>query len=525
MKNKKIILTVMSTLILYNFGISAFANSDLYEGDLSNVNESIPIVYETSNYYNTRSTLALGSLGLSTSGGTAILGGLASVVGPLLGAIALVGGAIVVGQGLVNIYDYLREYALTKSEAEALGTSVSVESDGKVKLTLVPKTGSGGSSQPEKPKLNDPKYKMVGFSLLSFIQSKKNDDTTSTTINNYLTYDTSQFKLYNSSFKTNYTAAYFKNTSGWFMGKLADGNYYITNHLYVALSHDGISRSYVWPDSTYSGYIYDVTTGTVKFSSTFPNTDPYNKLTTKKNLSEVLNDFGVFILTNEQFNAMKSSSDEATFQHPQYEFIIDKNVIEKLNPDVTFDSVEGIYKNPIGDSVIPGDLIVPMPDTLTDTNISYSPDVESVIKPEGDIVPDTDTGTDSNTWFDKFWNWVNSYWEKFVELMMFLFVPSCGFMDKTFSDIGDMFNSKFPIFNQFFSFLGKFGYNYEPSPPDIKITFPDIFGGETYTFVDFVFFEKYRPYLFNIVRLFIYINFIKSVYRRLPNIISGGGNF
>ena len=136
MNKKKILIVYLCSLLLYNFSLNAFASDDLITGGYHEEELFIPSVYDHSNYYSPRvgGTLALGSLGITTAGEVAVLGGLASVVGPILGAIALVGGALVVGQGLVNIYDYVSNMGLLQSDADALNTSLSLDKSGNMHL-------------------------------------------------------------------------------------------------------------------------------------------------------------------------------------------------------------------------------------------------------------------------------------------------------------------------------------------------------------------------------------------------------
>lgn len=130
---------------------NAAVGSESIEDPNATLALEMPELLNEYEYYSPRSaTLALGSLGLTTAEGVAILGGVASVVAPILGAVALVGGAIVVGQGLVNIYDYVTEYALTKEEAEKLDVSTSIKKNGTMHLQLVPKK-NGVPEPPIKP--------------------------------------------------------------------------------------------------------------------------------------------------------------------------------------------------------------------------------------------------------------------------------------------------------------------------------------------------------------------------------------
>ena len=86
---KYIILFSLFCYLLYSNIIVIRANDDINLTS-SEIFEEMPVVYESDYYASPRSaTLTLGSLGLTTSGGLAVLGGLASTVAPILGAVAL----------------------------------------------------------------------------------------------------------------------------------------------------------------------------------------------------------------------------------------------------------------------------------------------------------------------------------------------------------------------------------------------------------------------------------------------------
>ena len=103
-----------------------------------------------------------------------------------------------------------------------------------------------------------------------------------------------------------------------------------------------------------------------------------------------------------------------------------------------------------------------------------------------------------------------------------LFIPSDDFFKNNFEDIKDNFSSKFPIFLQFKDMFNSLKFN-ESSRPEINITLPEILGGGTYALIDYDVFDHFRPYLLNMLTLVFYFFFGMSIFRNLPNVISGGG--
>lgn len=167
MKKYIICFSLFCYLLYSNITLVSASQINNYDVDPFESVEMPQLLIDYENYSSPRSaTLTLGSLGLATAEGVAILGGAASVVGALLGLVAAGGLALVVGQGLVNIYDRVHEYALSKDEAEKLQTSVSVDKKGNAHLQLVPKDPNTGQNKPLKP--SDDEYIKV---VLPFIQN------------------------------------------------------------------------------------------------------------------------------------------------------------------------------------------------------------------------------------------------------------------------------------------------------------------------------------------------------------------
>lgn len=581
--------------MFYNFTLNTFASVVPSDYEIQNeFDESIvlPVVYDNTSTYAMGGTIALGSLGLTTASGGAILGAAASVVAPILAVVGLVGGALVVGQGLVNIYDYVSNMGLTKEQADNLDTSVILNKvNGAVHLQLVPKNSSG-VPEPIEPTENKV-IKDFGFSFISSTNKNK-------------TPYTSGFVAIDSD---SMVSSSLQNTSTFFKGKFKDkwlyyengDNRYIYNFYAIARVNswsNDVRMESIGKSEASSFTIYKSTGGSPfvqLLASETPSIEiPYRVVSlpysSNNNIYDVLESLGHTILTSSQKDYIINSS-QLSFQHPQYEFVIDKEIVENLNPDLEFNGLEYVDKN-LGTVVNPSDLIVPMPDIMTDTSIGFSPEVEEVIIPNGPTTdplpnpnpnPDADTGTggDSDTetppsedqdkgflqsvkeFFLNLWDWLCNFWQNLLDLLMYLFnlffgglldllglivdtvtnilnflyelpshllnlfqelfVPSSDFFPSKFQNVLTGLTNKVPLFVQIKDFFTNLNLGGEGTPPKITITLPEFFGGETYDFIDFRFFEQYRSYYLNIVRVFMWIFALKHIYRRLPSVISGGG--
>ncbi|MTN82473.1 hypothetical protein GMB34_14610 [Turicibacter sanguinis] len=586
---KKIFISFCCVLIFYNFTLNTFASVVSSDYEIQNeFDESIvlPVVYDNTSTYAMGGTIALGSLGLTTASGGAILGAAASVVAPILAVVALVGGALVVGQGLVNIYDYVTNYALTKDEANSLGVSSTInKANGAMHLQLVKKNPTTGI--PEPIKTNEPVYKKVGFPLFSKHHASV-DGTIKKSSAAMISYNSNVFKLDN----TYLTRATFSLIDGgYYFYKEVEGSIIIGKKVRVSNNYGSINNSLC--SIGYGGYSYTPSEGwTTVGSSNHGLPTEINTGTSSEyvDLLEVLNLHGVSIIHSDIANSIINSS-SLTTQHEQTEFVIDKEIIENLNPNIEFNGSDYVDKN-LGTVVNPDDLIIPMPDIMTNDEIIYSPEIEEVIMPNGPTTgplpnpnpnPDAGTGpggdTDTETppsedqdkgflesvkeFFLNLWDWLCNFWQNLLDLLMYLFnlffgglldllalifdtvtnilnflyelpshflnlfqelfVPSSDFFPLKFENILTGLTNKVPLFGQIKDFFTNLNLGGEGTPPKITITLPEFFGGETYDFIDFRFFEQYRSYYLNIVRVFMWIFAFKHIYRRLPGVISGGG--
>lgn len=533
--------------MFYNFTLNTFASVVPSDYEIQNeFDESIvlPVVYDNTSTYAMGGTIALGSLGLTTASGGSILGAAASVVAPILAVVGLVGGALVVGQGLVNIYDYVSNMGLLQSDADALNTSLSLDKKGNIHLQIVPKNSNNEPEPPVKP--NSSVYYSIASSL--FASSLLGGSENSVSKWN-IKYNPDDFVYLNNSGIDTFVGSFkdkilvrsigskiqimndfriYKGSSIYRMETASWSNLYPENGAYRYVSNDsGVNFTSCERSSSSCSYL--------------SSTSITNNSNTTYDIYDLISLLGWEILPKSLLPNLLTSS---STQHSQHDFVVDKDIIEKLNPDVQFDPSTGNYvdKN-MGTVVNPSDLIVPMPDVMTDTSIEYSPEVEEVIMPNGpttDPLPNpnpnpdtgTDTGGDSNLLdllgliVDAVTNILNFLYElpsHLLNLFQELFVPSSDFFPSKFQNVLTGLTNKVPLFGQIKDFFTNLNLGGEGTPPKITITLPEFFGGETYDFIDFRFFEQYRSYYLNIVRVFMWIFALKHIYRRLPSVISGGG--
>lgn len=606
--------------MFYNFTLNTFASVVPSDYEIHNeFDESIvlPVVYDNTSTYAMGGTIALGSLGLTTASGGAILGAAASVVAPILAVVALVGGALVVGQGLVNIYDYVTDYALTKDEANSLDVSSTInKANGAMHLQLVKKNPVTNEPEPIKP--NDPVFKDVGLPLIN----KKTNPSSTSTINPLIKYDTNDFYGSFDGLSNPYvTGSNFYGIINDSFLMLEDSTYYHFSD-YVSIFNYNTSNSQISINdtSTFSlggmtQLINNVTIFSVNKSNgsvvtnnnaTYQRYKDIGNITLNSSMKTPFTSF-LYRNVNTPFDALRpyvfkgytilpkkfvsSFLKNNSVQHPVTEFVIDNDIIENLNPNIEFNGFDYVDKN-LGTVVDPDDLIIPMPDIMTNDEIIYSPEIEEVIMPNGPTTgplpnpnpnPDVGTGpggdTDTETppsedqdkgfmesvkeFFLNLWDWLCNFWQNLLDLFIYLFnlffgglldllalivdtvtnilnflyelpshflnlfqelfVPSSDFFPSKFENILTGLTNKVPLFGQIKDFFTNLNLGGEGTPPKITITLPEFFGGETYDFIDFRFFEQYRSYYLNIVRVFMWIFAFKHIYRRLPGVISGGG--
>ena len=109
-------------------------------------------------------------------------------------------------------------------------------------------------------------------------------------------------------------------------------------------------------------------------------------------------------------------------------------------------------------------------------------------------------------------------YNKFKELFILLFIPADGFLSERFSDLGNVFNKKFPIIQTGTTLFTSFKNNLTGLDSTAPV-FTYKYGGKTYTFFDA---SVLDPYIVNI-RIFLSIilwgTFILTFFKQLPRVI------
>ena len=103
----------------------------------------------------------------------------------------------------------------------------------------------------------------------------------------------------------------------------------------------------------------------------------------------------------------------------------------------------------------------------------------------------------------------------FKSIIEYLFVPS----DNIFSDVQDMFNEKFGIFNQVSNLLKTLTFADDSAKPNFNIKLY----GKTMKFIDFSFFDDYRTFIHNVILMIAYFKFIIWVVNNAPAVVTGTG--
>ena len=119
-------------------------------------------------------------------------------------------------------------------------------------------------------------------------------------------------------------------------------------------------------------------------------------------------------------------------------------------------------------------------------------------------------------------DYINPFSDNF--LLKIAFVPKDGFFSEKFNKLLELIYEKFPFIQQLASVVNPSTMAVEISEraPSLSFTLPPKYGGGTYQLVDFSYFEQYRDFILNFIRVVIWFPFLKWLYGRIPSIINGG---
>ena len=133
-------------------------------------------------------------------------------------------------------------------------------------------------------------------------------------------------------------------------------------------------------------------------------------------------------------------------------------------------------------------------------------------------------------WFQNFLNALNNILDSILnvgewlkEFFLSFFTPNFDLIQQKLMDLQEKFNKKIPIFAQLKNFFNLLFFPDVSSPPDIRINIPEMYGGGSYSVINFSYFSEYRSLILNITRLLIWFPFLKRLFSKLPNYINNGG--
>ena len=130
-----------------------------------------------------------------------------------------------------------------------------------------------------------------------------------------------------------------------------------------------------------------------------------------------------------------------------------------------------------------------------------------------------------NPIIDLFFNlldYINPFSENF--LLKIAFIPSDGFFSEKFSKLISIIYEKFPFIEQLANVVNPstVSVTFAERAPSLSFTLPAKYGGGTYQLVDFSYFDQYRDFILNFIRVVIWFPFLKWLYGRIPGLINGG---
>lgn len=101
-----------------------------------------------------------------------------------------------------------------------------------------------------------------------------------------------------------------------------------------------------------------------------------------------------------------------------------------------------------------------------------------------------------------------------------LLIPSDDFFKNMFTDFKSLFDTKLPLIPQLQEFFSSIkDTTVDSKKPKFEVTFPENWGGDTYSIIDFTFYDEYRAWILNFIRFIAWFVFLKKLYQRIPKII------
>ena len=559
---KKIII-LCSVLLIFNLNInSSFAYSELVtDDDLS----SDVKYYDNSNLYLQERLGGVGALKL----GSTVIGGITTLVGSaglssvLLGAggIALgVVGASMVVDGMFETYDKFKEFSVSQSQLDSLNSSfnASIDKIGNMTLSFANDIQSAMSYATS----------LLGSYLGKGSKSYEGDSQYYYNIPNgaRLAYSrTCKNCLYVYPPKDHVWVGYVKLGDDIVLGAF-DEVTFVSSYNNDFSQVDVTITSY----SAFNGSkYYDSTTKSWK---TVPGYLPYKLIvpmrydssTGTRNFDlSLLGDYSTVLI-----DTMKDLMNKNHLFQPQDKTLtIPSSYLKSVNPSLVFENGKYV-DSATKDEVDVKDIAIPFPNVWNETTgFGWTNDLDAVLKPQAPSIPDTDVvppgslPLPGNPPLD--WSWVQNLpkllsdilaaivalaqslgltiaevlqnilslpleivkalFTALVSALDYLFIPSQDVIVGAFEPLKDSFDLKFPVFAQIKGMLSNVAFD-TCRRPEIIISIPEFLGGGQHDLLDYSFVDKFRPLLLSFQKMYIYLIFAIHVFKKLPNVISGGGD-
>lgn len=561
---KKIII-LFSVFLIFNLNInSAFAYSELvtdYDLKLS----SDVKYYDNSNFYLQERLGGVGALKL----GSTVIGGITTLVGSaglssvLLGAggIALgVVGAGMVVNGMFETYDKFKEFSISQSQLDSLNSSfnASIDKVGNMTLSFANDIQSAMSYATS----------LLGSYLGKGSKTYEGDSQYYYNIPNgaRLAYSrTCKNCLYVYPPKDHVWVGYVKLGDDIVLGAF-DEVTFVSSYNNDLSQVDVTITSY----SAFNGSkYYDSTTNSWK---TVPGYLPYKlSVPMRYDSSTGTRNFDLSLLgdySTVPIDTMKDLMNKNHLFQPQDKTLtIPSSYLKSVNPSLVFENGKYVDST-TKEEVDVKDIAIPFPNVWNETTgFGWTNDLDAVLRPQAPSIPDTDVvppgslPLPGNPPLD--WSWVQNLpkllsdilaaivalaqslgltiaevlqnilslpleivkalFTALVSALDYLFIPRQDVIVGAFEPLKDSFDLKFPVFAQIKGMLSNVAFD-TCRRPEIIISIPEFLGGGQHDLLDYSFVDKFRPLLLSFQKMYIYLIFAIHVFKKLPNVISGGGD-
>lgn len=560
MKNAKKILFIILSICIFNSNTFVYATEHILSNSYEYDERVLPTVYDIPSTYSV-GALGLGALGSGALSG--VLGGAGVVVGGLLGAGALALGGYVVGKGLVNVYNYAKDWVISQSQVGVLDIEYTLLEDGGIQLS------ARDIPQDLVNSLNSSISLGVNSKLFGNLNAQHIYVKSSTSYSGYYAYMPDGV-VYDSSVSCGASHSCYKVNNGSYQFYYNGTNYLITDFIFQTYSLR--TNGHIGKEFSGSGYFYDTSLGKyIPFSNVRFIFNDYINIPVATTIDKFLYFSFQDFFTTRGLSFLDTESSLSLIEQAYYNsyggMTIPGKYIGAANPGLTWNGKEWV--NSDGDSIPPKDLGVPFPDLFNPVTgeFEYSDSISESLggttsSPDTSI-PDSGTGWLSSiinaitslpqsiyNFFDgiitgisntllNIWDWCQSIGstistgfsalldgilsipQSIINGICSLFIPVEGYFNNQLTELGDIFSSKIPLFGQVKDLLNAFKFDINAQMPKFEITLPKLYGGTTHQIIDFDYFVSYRDMILNFIRLFTWVPFLIKMYKKSIYLATG----